>query len=121
MRDAVVVPIQQRALGEYRRRANELLLMSESILEAAKLGDWGLALTRQRQRSSEMASFFAVGESNISQEVAELIASCIRQMLATDAQVTDLAYSGRETLEREAGLAKQQGRAAKAYLGQSTP
>lgn len=121
MRKSVVVPIQKRALSDYQQRVDDLLTMSQSILEAAQTGDWGLALSRQRERSAELESFFALGDTDIAQEVAELIASGIRRMLETDAKVTELAYSGREKLSHEAGIAKQQGRAAKAYLGQSTP
>lgn len=118
MRDAVVVPIQQRTLNEYRTRVENLLAMSEGILEAAQNGDWGQALSRQKARSAELESFFALGETTIAQEVAELIASGIRKMLESDAKVTALAYSGRETLSREACVSQQQGRAAKGYLGQ---
>ncbi len=118
MRDTVIVPIQKRALEEYRERIEALLTMSDLILEAAHQGDWGLALERQRARSSELASFFALGDTNLAQDVAELIASGIRRMLDTDAQVTALAYSGREKLSREVGIAQKQGRAAQAYQGQ---
>lgn len=120
MREAVIVPIHQRALEEYQTRAKELIELSEAILDAAQMGDWGLALARQRQRSVELERFFATDESNISQEVAELITGCIRKMLQTDAKVTHLAYSGREALEREADVVQKQGRAARAYLGQTT-
>ena len=117
MRNTVVVPIQKRTLSDYTSRANELLAMSESILEAAQRGDWGAALTRQRERSAELESFFAVGDKRITQDVAELIAGCIKKMLETDARVTALAYSSRESLEQEARLANRQGQAARAYLG----
>lgn len=119
MRKTVVVPIQQRALGEYRARIENLLSLSELILTAAEQGDWTLALERQRQRSAELHAFFPVGDVTIPQDVAELISSGIRAMLTIDARVTDLAYARRESVRREAGLAQKQGLAARAYLGQT--
>ena len=120
MRETVVVPIQQRALGEYRARIDNLLSLSEAILAAAEQGDWSLALERQRQRSAELHAFFPTGDTTVSQDVAELISGGIRTMLAIDARVTDLAYAKREAVGREAGLAQKQGLAARAYLGQTT-
>lgn len=119
MRKTVVVPIQQRALDEYRARIENLLSLSELILTAAEQGDWTLALERQRQRSAELHAFFPVGDVTIPQEVAELISGGIRAMLGIDARVTDLAYERRESVSREAGLAQKQGLAARAYLGQT--
>ncbi|MFT5576301.1 MAG: hypothetical protein ACI89D_001825 [Bermanella sp.] len=118
MRENVVIPIRQCSLSEYHERVDALLAMSQSILEAAQQGDWGLALNRQRLRSAELEGFFAIGETNIAQDVAELIASGIRRMLGSDAKVTSLAYLGRESLSREVGVAHKQGQAAQAYQRQ---
>ena len=54
------------------------------------------------------------------QEVAELIASAIRQILAIDAQVTELACLGKANLAEDAALKQRQTRAAKAYLSQDS-
>lgn len=116
---ASVVSIQHRALAECRAKVDKLLEMSEAIKEAARAGDWELALNRQRFRSQELTSFYEEN-GNMPQEVAELIASAIRRILAIDAEVTELACHGKANLSREAALKQRQGQAAKAYLSQES-
>ncbi len=112
----MIVPIQQKALSEYRRKIDTLLRMSEDIASAAQQGDWKSALEKQRCRSEDLESFFSLDQNNLAQEVAELVASGIRSMLEIDAKVTELAYAGRDTLREEAQQSQKQTRAARAYL-----
>lgn len=119
MNQSSVISIQHRALAECQARVDRLLEMSNAIHEAASDGDWELALERQRMRSRELASFYTNAEG-MAQEVAELIASTIRQILAIDACVTELACLGKANLAEDAALKQRQGRAAKAYLSQDS-
>lgn len=113
--DSKVISIQHKQLSECRERLHRLLGLSEAIREAAQEGDWELALARQQFRTTQLKGFYAESES-LPQEVAELIASGIRQILAIDAEVTDLACRGKTTLQEEAALKQRQGQALKNYL-----
>lgn len=119
MNHSSVISIQHRALAECQARIDRLLEMSEAIRSAASDGDWELALDRQRTRSRELATFYTNAEE-MPQEVAELIASAIRQILSIDARVTELACLGKATLAEDAALKQRQNRAAKAYLSQDS-
>lgn len=119
MNQSSVISIQHRAVAECKERVERLLEMSHAIKRAASDSDWELALERQRLRSRELATFYTNTDS-IPQEVAELVASAIRQILAIDAQVTELASLGKANLAEDAALKQRQGRAAKAYLSQDT-
>lgn len=114
-----VVSIQSRALAECREKLDRIRAVSEAILEAAEEGDWELALARQRFRSAELTAFYAQGD-DLPQEVAEMIAAGIREILAVDAKVTDLACKGKTSLQEEAALKQRKGLAAQSYLNQSS-
>lgn len=116
----VIVSIQHKALAECQANIDHLLSLSRAICEAAREGDWELALARQKFRSTELARFYATPQ-DMPQEVAELIAFGIRQILAIDAEVTDLACHGRAALREEAGQQQRRGKAVKAYLQQGNP
>ncbi len=113
-----VVSIQSKALAECRDKLEKILVISEAILEAAEEGDWELALARQRFRSTELTAFYAQGD-DLPQEVAEMIASGIRKILAIDSKVTDLACKGKASLQEEAVIKQRKGLAAKSYLNQN--
>ena len=119
MNPSSVISIQHRALADCQARIDRLLEMSTAIKSAASDGVWELALDRQRCRSRELATFYSDAQG-MPQEVAELIASAIRQILAIDAQVTELACLGKANLAEDAALKQRQTRAAKAYLSQDS-
>ncbi|WP_372747613.1 flagellar protein FliT [Litorivivens sp.] len=117
MNQTPVISIQRRALAACQVSVDRLLEMSQAIKTAAEAGDWELALHNQRIRSRELENFYS-DKDNMPQEVAELIAAAIREILAIDAQVTELACDGKANLAQEAALKLRQGKAAKAYLSQ---
>lgn len=108
-----VIPFPQLSNPTRQRSLDELVEITESILDMAEAGDWSAAVDRQRERRVKLEAFFA---SPPDSSEANAVATVTQAILDIDARVTDILHDQRRRMLDDAGRTRAGHVAVSAYL-----
>ncbi len=108
-----VIQFPQLSNIKRQRSLDELVEITESILDLARAGDWSAAVDCQRERRQKLEVFFA---SPPDQSEANAVATVTQAILDIDAKVTDILHNQRRQMLEDAGRTREGHVAVSAYL-----